>query len=189
MLTQVCEGKGAEEPRVADEEFKKGTIPLRSEETNHPPALPEEPGTGGGEDGGPPEDGKKLPDYPTDAIDQPTGAGGLPVQPGTPPPPKPSILRSLRSAIRPVRRGRQPGPRRAAPEDCAAAPAAPPQRERESPMEQSRGGRGCWGGDSPLIWEAPPDRPWPGGPVLDEQSRYRRRSCPLNWARVRHDRG
>ncbi len=84
MLTRVCEGKGPEAPRPADEEFKKGTIPLRSEDTNHPPVLPDEPPTGGGEDGGPPDDRKKVPDYPTDAINQPTGAGGLPAQPEPP---------------------------------------------------------------------------------------------------------
>ena len=90
MLTRVCEGKGPVEPKQADDAFRKETIPLRSEETNHPPALPEEPSTGGGEEGGPPTDEKKVPDYPTDVIDQPPGAGGLPVQPETPSPPSPS---------------------------------------------------------------------------------------------------
>ena len=87
MLTRVCEGKGPEEPKAAGEAFRKETIPLRSEETNHPTALPEEPPTGGGGEEGPPTDGKKVPDYPTDVIDQPPGAGGLPVRPETPSPP------------------------------------------------------------------------------------------------------
>jgi len=89
MLARVCEGKGPGEPKPADEAFRRSTIPLRSEETNHPAVLPEEPSTGEGGTEGPPTDGKKVPDYPTDAIDQPTGAGGLPTHPETPPP-KPS---------------------------------------------------------------------------------------------------
>ena len=81
MLTRVCAGKSPEAPKQADDEFRKTTIPLRSEDTEHPPELPKEPPAGDGNEEGPPRDDKKVPEYPTDAINQPPGAGGLPAQP------------------------------------------------------------------------------------------------------------